>query len=281
MATLHEVETFTVRPMTPLSALRSWIFKKSQLEWKHLPAPDMVIGAGSSTHLTILAIARIFSVPSVVFMSPPIYLRSFFSLCVAPEHDRITGPNVILTKGAIHSIRCEDKNDKGHGLFLIGGPSRHHSWDSDSLYSMIHQIVAKSPDVLWTLTDSRRTPQNMRDKITGCTLSNLKFVPSTETGTDWVRDHLVSSGIAWVTEDSVSMVYEALSSGARIGILPVPRKPTASRVVRGVEELRKEGFVYFYEEGNSPPVWDDLPPARPLDESKRVAELVEKKFWHS
>jgi hypothetical protein len=39
------------------------------------------------------------------------------------------------------------------------------------------------------------------------------------------------------------MVYEALSSGASVGLLPVPRLLADSRVLRGLEQLVADGFL--------------------------------------
>jgi hypothetical protein len=47
---------------------------------------------------------------------------------------------------------------------------------------------------------------------------------------------------AWVTEDSVSMVYEALTARALVGLIPVPRT-AASRVARGVDGLVHDRWV--------------------------------------
>jgi mitochondrial fission protein ELM1 len=59
--------------------------------------------------------------------------------------------------------------------------------------------------------------------------------------------HLSSAIMVWVTEDSVSMIYEALSSGAQVGLLPMPRKSEAGRVARGVKGLIEEGLLCGYE----------------------------------
>jgi hypothetical protein len=72
------------------------------------------------------------------------------------------------------------------------------------------------------------------------------------------------------------MVYEALSSGARVGLLPVPRKRPDTRVLRGLADLIDQGFVTPYaswhETRNLPP------PPHPLREADRCAELVLARF---
>lgn len=64
----------------------------------------------------------------------------------------------------------------------------------------------------------------------------------------WVARHLAHASAAWVSQDSVSMVYEALGSGAPVGILSVPRRHGSrkSRILSGLETLEKEGMVTGY-----------------------------------
>ena len=63
-----------------------------------LQQPDLIIGAGSQTHSTLLAASRATKAPSVLIMSPAKGLTSLFDLCIAPEHDLRSGSNVITTK---------------------------------------------------------------------------------------------------------------------------------------------------------------------------------------
>jgi mitochondrial fission protein ELM1 len=70
-------------------------------------------------------------------------------------------------------------------------------------------------------------------------------MPVTETGPDWLPAQLAQTGQVWVTADSVSMIYEALTSGAAVGVLEIPRK-RSSRISRGTEQLASEDWVTFF-----------------------------------
>jgi len=76
----------------------------------------------------------------------------------------------------------------------------------------------------------------------------------------------------WVSEDSVSMIYEALSSGARVGLLPVPRLKPNSRVLRGIDELIEQRFLTPFS------VWQNAGHLRTapetLNEAARCAGIV-------
>ena len=62
---------------------------------------DLLLGTGSRTHLPMLSYKKKYAVPVVTCMSPPIYLRHRFNLCLVPEHDGVAaGNNILLTIGA-------------------------------------------------------------------------------------------------------------------------------------------------------------------------------------
>ena len=98
-----------------------------------------------------------------------------------------------------------------------------------------------------------------------------------ETGTTWVADNLAKSVEVWVTQDSVSMVYEALSSGAPVGIIEMPakegpHKPDASRIARGLSMLIADGSVCRFTEWAKP---NTIPrPGTVMKEAARAATYI-------
>jgi hypothetical protein len=68
------------------------------------------------------------------------------------------------------------------------------------------------------------------------------------------------------------MIYEALTSGARVGLLPMPRLVPGSRVVRGVDSLVADGFLTPFE--NWLKNQRIAPPPEVLNEADRCARLV-------
>ncbi|MHB1054218.1 MAG: mitochondrial fission ELM1 family protein, partial [Thiobacillus sp.] len=199
-----------------------------------LPAPDLIIGAGHATHLTLLAARRACGGRTVVLMKPSLPRRRF-DLCVLPRHDGIAADaHTRVTEGAINRIRPATLRDSSHGLLLIGGASKHFEWDSDAIQVQIKSILARTPDTQWTLTTSRRTPADFLDALPSG--PNLTVVPHTATPPDWLPDQLARSGTVWVTPDSASMVFEALTAGAEVGVFDLPVNPK-SRVGRAIAQL--------------------------------------------
>ncbi len=239
MGRLWPIEVITPSLLPATYALAS-LFRGRVNRWRGLPAPDVVLGAGHGSHLSLLAARRVRGGKAVVLMRPSLPL-SLFDLCLIPEHDAPpVRPNVLTTHGALNRIQPSAALEPTRGLLLIGGPSAHFAWDSENLHQQIAAIVAADPAMRWTLTTSRRTPANFLEPLTSS--ERLKIVLVTETGPDWLPAQLTGAGQVWVTADSVSMVYEALTAGAAVGVLEVPRKH-ASRVSRGLEQRAAEGWV--------------------------------------
>ena len=210
-------------------------------------------------------------------MTPARFLIQHFDLCIAPEHDNITAPNVITTKGAPNLVRQSINANPNQGLFLIGGPSKHHSWNEAALNQQLDTILQGTLDMHWTLTTSPRTPQSTLRLLEKTRPRQLDIVPVETTTSDWLPEQLKASAHVWVTEDSVSMVYEALSSGARVGLLTVPRSNPKSRLIRGIDQLLADKYIHAYDpqqvrlnDFKSPPT---------LNEAERIGSLIMRKFF--
>ncbi len=231
--------------------------------------PDFIIAAGHATHLALWSLARKQRAKSIVLMRPGLPLACF-DLCIAPAHDFPDPPlreNLILTRGALNRVAPVSGEKSAH-MILVGGPSKTHAWDGASLLAALAEITATGT---WQLTDSRRTPAGFIAQIRQ-TLPAIEVFPHTATPPAWLPGKLATAAEVWVTEDSVSMIYEALSSGAKVGLLPVPRLTANSRVLRGLGQLIADGFLTPLED------WQKArqlkPPPSILREADRCAEAI-------
>jgi mitochondrial fission protein ELM1 len=233
------------------------------------PKPDLILAAGHATHPSLVWLARKHRARSIVLMKPSLPLACF-DLCIAPAHDFPAGQQcdkLILTRGAINRITpsSAERNDK---LILIGGPSKSHGWDGAAILDMLAQATDRGG---WELTDSRRTPQGFLEEARA-KLPGVSVFSHTQTARDWVPKKLRQTKEVWVTEDSVSMIYEALTSGARVGLLPLPRLRETSRVLRGIDGLVSDGYLTRF------PQWREnhciaVAPDT-LCEAERCAEII-------
>ncbi|MCE2959851.1 MAG: mitochondrial fission ELM1 family protein [Akkermansiaceae bacterium] len=207
---------------------------------RKFPKPDFVISAGSSTHIVLWWLARKFDARSIVLMKPFLPM-ALFDWCVAPEHDFKSTPdfeNLIISKGALNRV-IPVEGDRSEKIFLIGGPSKIHGFDEKKL---IEQICEITRDGTWQVADSRRTPGDFLKRLEN-KIPNLTIFPHQDTKPGWLAGKLSTASEVWVTEDSVSMVYEALTGGAKVGVLDMPRLKPEARVIRGLEKLKEDGYL--------------------------------------
>lgn len=234
--------------------------------------PGLIVGAGHRTHLPMLRLARRTGAPCVVLMRPSLPL-AFFDTCIIPEHDLGNRPppaHVIVSKGALNRVPPPGGGPKSGGLILIGGPSSAHHWDLEGLIAAIREIVRQRVARPWRITDSRRTPAGTLDRLTRACPA-LAAHPHAETGAGWLPQRLSEAAEVWVTEDSISMIYESLSSGARVGLLPAPVR-RHGRVTRGIDALVAGRWITRFADW-SPAAGLPAPPAI-LREADRCAEII-------
>ena len=194
------------------------IFKNYKLP-EGITKPDIAIGAGHKTHLHLLAIKRCFNAKIVVIMKPSIPLI-FFDLCIIPKHDGIkNGPNIINTQSSLVKFNSNLKKKENIGLILIGGPSKHYFWDSKIVLEEICKISKKFKFRRLLLSTSRRTPSDFLDQLNELNFSDIKVYEYSKIKSDWLDKHINKVKNIWVTNDSYSMVTEALASGADVDII--------------------------------------------------------------
>jgi len=262
---MHDIR---VEPGTPLWERIRAAFHRT----KKLPRPDLILGAGHTTHAVLIALARRTGAPCIVLMKPSLPTM-LFDLCIVPQHDlsRQPGEHVIATLGALNRVPAPSEGPREGHLMLIGGPSASHGWDGEAVLEAIGEIVAASPGASWELTDSRRTPDGFRQALRE-RFPQIAFFPQEDTDSGWLPARLARAGETWVTEDSVSMIHEALSSGSKVGLLPMPWKKPRGRIARGLARLIAEGFVTTFRDWKQIQVLEAPPFV--LREADRCAKLV-------
>lgn len=161
---------------------------------------------------------------------------SAFDMVIAPEHDRVSGPNVLSITGAPHRITAQrlaeaapafadriDPLPRPRVAVLIGGRSKAFDLPEAHAIALADQIAkavrAAGGSVL--VTFSRRTPDAARAAMT----ARLSDLPG------WIWDgeepnplfaFLHAADHILVTEDSANMATEAASTGKPVHILDLP-----------------------------------------------------------
>lgn len=232
--------------------------------------PHLVVGAGHATHFGLLAAKRVTGAFTVVLMKPSLP-QFLFDLMIVPEHDDMPpGPRVITTRGVLNPMRPGIKQ-AGSVMVLLGGESKHAGWDDAAVLQQLEIVAASVPDAArLVIADSRRTPDSL-SKVLFERYGN-RFQAWDACPAGWLAETLAVTESVWVTEDSVSMVYEALTAGCRVGLLKLPAAEAESRVMRGVQRLVSDGAVTRFNDWYSGQHGLDSPPS--FNEAERVAALV-------
>lgn len=240
------VETVDLQGLSILGKIRKVV------SGSDTPGPDLFIAAGHATHIPLICARHHFKTPAVLCMKPTLPC-AFFDLCLIPRHDLrpdrdYTDTGIFPTQGALHPMKPDYSVPKDITLILLGGPSKDFDWDNESMLNQLADISIHTPGNI-VLTTSRRTPAGFAEKIREA-VPEITVVHVEETPPGWVARHLAHASGAWVSQDSVSMVYEALGAGAPVGVLSVPRRRGSrkSRILSGLETLEKENLVTGYRE---------------------------------
>ncbi|MGN7612923.1 mitochondrial fission ELM1 family protein [Magnetococcales bacterium HHB-1] len=276
-----QIERFDGQSLSGWSIFWQGLWRQFSLSSQDV-TPDLLIATGHRTHAMLWQAQRAFPKSRSVVLMKPSLPHTWFDLCVVPEHDGLLeSERVILTKGVLNKVVFSKDKDKKRGLILLGGPSKHHHWDQARVGEQVIQIISRLHDSHWTVASSRRTPEETWNHLKGLIpekqQNRVQFIAPDDVGKSWLAEQLQRAARVWVSEDSVSMLYEALTSGAVVGLIQLSRKKQ-SRVVRGVDQLIEQNYVTPFQ------VWQQneralMPLKEPLQEADRVAQWIISKWF--
>ena len=267
-----------------------WItYNSPKLNWRSLfgkkpdiasaNAPSMVIGAGHKTHLKLLAVGLKFNAYTAVLMRPSLPLN-LFDAAIIPEHDRPPRRrNILETRGVLNTVQPKERKESSqksqNGLMLVGGESKHYLWNSEQIINQINEILNQEPSIQWTLSNSRRTPAEFLGQLNTIKPKNLRIVDCEQTDANWLPHQIDNASKVWVSPDSVSMVYEAITSGSPTGLFTLPIQKI-NRINSGIQQLVQEKMVTEFAQWESHKELTE--PAQSLWESDRAAKWLLEQF---
>ena len=231
--------------------------------------PQILIGAGHNTHLPLLLAQRQYGGFSVVLMKPSLP-GHFFDFILIPKHDQPKKRSYIIpTEGALAPAKISHKQ-MGKGLILIGGPDKRNNWDNEKVRLQAKAICKAQKDIQWQLSTSRRTPEDFIAKELSAI--NLDVIHWQNTPPNWLVDQLAEASYCWVSQDSVSMLYEALSAQCAVGIIELDKKKGSDKVNRNLKRLVAEQYLTRFS------AWEQSKPLPPslhkLEEHIRCAKII-------
>lgn len=212
-----------------------------------------VAGAGHRTHFLVALLKMLFNWKGIVIMKPslPTYI---FNLCVVPEHDKIKSKkNIIFTKGPLVKYSKISPSRPSNGLILVGGVNRHFKWSSSFFLKAISQILKQNKHIeKWIVTSSRRTPKEISVKLKDFVSPKVTYLTFSESPVGWLEETLSQAKEVWVTADSMSMSYEALSHGCKLHLIKSSQRNFGSKfrnMLNCLEEYSKTSPYISFNDG--------------------------------
>jgi len=195
------------------------------------PWPDLLISSGKRATAPSVAIRKASGGRTVTaHVQDPRWPASAFDLLFVPAHDRLRGPNVVVTRTALHRV-TRVTLDAAAAAFaprlealprprvavLIGGSNRRHKTSEAAFERLADQLaqLCREAGAGLLVTPSRRTGAR-NEAILRRRLAGLPAEIWDGSGENPYFGYLGLADFVIVSRDSVSMVSEACASGRPI-----------------------------------------------------------------
>ena len=256
----------------------------SPLRAARLPAPPerLAIGCGGKAAPVLAALRRRGKL-TVQIQHPRMDPRLFDQI-VATRHDGIAGPNVIVTRTALHRVtperlaeaRAEWAPRLAHlprplVAVLVGGSNGRFRLEAAEGQALADQLAAmmRADRIGLAVTPSRRTAPAVQDALRR-TLEPLGASVWDGTGDNPYFGLLACADAIVVTADSVSMVSEAVATAAPVLLAELPGR--SRRIGAFLDGLRADGRVRRFA-GRL-----DRWPTAPLDDTAEAADTIRRRL---
>ena len=218
---------------------------------------------------------------NIHIQNPKVSLDNF-DYIVSPEHDDLSGPNVITSKGAIHYLTLKEINseknylinqlqkDKDIMTLILGGPTKYYDYNNENMikiFSKVNKHLSEN-NLQLILVPSNRTPKEIITFAKEYFNKNRLIIETVDK-----KAYLSSLGLSKyivVTCDSSSMISEAALTGKPIYVAMIQPR---------MNDKRFKKFRSLFEElniikelGNELTYWS----YKSLDETNRVASKIKE-----
>jgi len=193
------------------------------------PAPDLIVSSGGKSVIASRTWAQIFNVPYVFVGERKPYPSTWFHTIISPVErescENSIDVELIPTPVTPQFIVEKGEIEKDIWCMIIGGASRSHRFEEKDWIGIAEgmNVLAERENIRWLITTSRRTGAEAEAVLK----KNLN--PDVLKDAIWWADaprrelysFMARSEVLFVTQDSVTMVTEAISSGKPVvGIRP-------------------------------------------------------------
>jgi len=263
-----------------ITPAKSFVFKNKVEEYFNI-----VISCGRKSVIPSIYLKKKHKnkIINIHIQDPKVSLKNF-DFVVVPEHDGLTGKNVLTTKGAIHYLTKDElvlsqdylksKIDPKKKIvsFIIGGPNKYYSYDDNVMDNVFLNIKKNfiQNNYQAIIIPSMRTPEKIIENAKNYFDNNQIIIPSVDKkaylSSLQLADHIV------VTCDSTSMISEAALTGKPIYV---------AQMLATKNNQRFKDFFKLFESlniiknlGTSVEDWN----YQKLDETQRVSSYIKDKI---
>jgi len=206
-----------------------------------------------------------------------------FNYIIAPEHDGISGKNIILSKGALHYLTIDEiENFKSYLqnkinikkdilTLILGGPTKYYDYSIQNIsliFSKVKNLV-KENNLHLIVIPSNRTPNETISLAKKEFLDNATIIDSIDK-----KAYLSALGLAKyivVTCDSSSMISEAALTGKPVYVAMIQAKRDDNRFKEFRKLFEKMNILRKLEDKLE--TWS----YEKLDEANRIAKIIKIK----
>lgn len=246
--------------------LRFFLTANTTGELEKIPYADYIVSCGSRLVALNRWLKNEFLSKSVIVMKPPFPYSLFkFDLVVVPKHDRgetlkshrvdtIISPNLVTDELLQHArLSLQDDvslNGKSRLSVFIGGATKRYQFNPDQFEKWLLALkqTAHEQDLDLLITTSRRTEEKsskvLREIFEKDARCKLLVIANEKNIENVTYGMLALSDTVLVTEDSISMISEALSAGKKVIVLRIGNNQLPEKHRQFQEILVEERLIH-------------------------------------
>ncbi len=280
----YKHQTIKLKPFWNLIPAKFTPISENLLTEKFVCDTKILISCGRKSVVPSIALKRRFGkeIFNIHIQDPRVSTKNF-DLIISPEHDNLSGENVIKTKGAIHYLTKKEINENSKHLrfnkekkkiitFIIGGPNKFYNFSEDQVHFIFNKIKALfSPDKYKIVViPSYRTPEIVIKKAFNT--FSFNHIVIKEINKEAYLSALAIADQIIVTCDSTSMISEAAITGKPIYIAMMKPKKISNRFRKFHSDFNKLGITRNLSESVDNWSYDKL------DEINRIVPLIKERM---
>ena len=189
---------------------------------EQVASPDLIISSGGKSVFAARTLSQRHHAPYVYIGERKPFPSTWFDLVISPVPGESANNSIdielIPTPVSPQSLAEHGSVQSGTWCMIVGGASRSHLYEDDDWIALARQMndIAEREAIRWCVTTSRRTGARaeslIRDHLNPQFLNESVWWSDEKKGKS-LQNLMAISEVLFVTQDSITMVTEAVSAG--------------------------------------------------------------------